>query len=350
MPRPRDGRVGQSTGVAEHQVASHTPIAKHRIAPGSKPTLPTRVMVLACAVTLTIGFVPGAAGALPASGSTAGTRAAIDATANLWFAAQQRAAELDGRIRMLTSTIARDEHRLDAIRRAATSRAVQVYEDSAMGFDTVVGSDTIDLARRSELIGQVNAQGQNTIDRLERSVADMRAKRAQLRAAQSDQNKALRDLAAQRHALDAQLAALRTRESQTAHAALAASIRRVATSGPAAATSSAAPPPPAAPAPLPNPAPPGAPTDPGLVSPHHDAPFLVCTRARESNGDYAAVSPSGYYGAYQFAPTTWDVTASHAGRLDLVGVLPSTASQHDQDEMAWTLYTWQGNGPWGGRC
>ena len=57
-----------------------------------------------------------------------------------------------------------------------------------------------------------------------------------------------------------------------------------------------------------------------------------------------------YYGAYQFAPTTWNVTASHLGRLDLVGVLPSQASQYDQDEMAWALYQWQGNAPWGGRC
>jgi hypothetical protein len=31
-------------------------------------------------------------------------------------------------------------------------------------------------------------------------------------------------------------------------------------------------------------------------------------------------------------------------------VLPSQASEHDQDEMAWDLYQWQGNAPWGGRC
>jgi hypothetical protein len=95
---------------------------------------------------------------------------------------------------------------------------------------------------------------------------------------------------------------------------------------------------------------PAAPPDTGRVNPHHDDPFLVCTRARESNGDYNVVSSSGYYGAYQFAPTTWNVTASHAGRLDLVDVLPSRAAPYDQDEIAWTLYRWQGAGPWGGRC
>ena len=26
------------------------------------------------------------------------------------------------------------------------------------------------------------------------------------------------------------------------------------------------------------------------------------------------------------------------------------ASPYDQDEMAWTLYQWQGTGPWGGGC
>jgi hypothetical protein len=77
----------------------------------------------------------------------------------------------------------------------------------------------------------------------------------------------------------------------------------------------------------------------------------VCTRARESRGNYSVVSASGlYHGAYQFAPTTWNATASHAGRVELIGVLPSRASAYDQDDMAWTLYQWQGNRPWGGRC
>jgi hypothetical protein len=95
------------------------------------------------------------------------------------------------------------------------------------------------------------------------------------------------------------------------------------------------------PAPPPNPA----------VFPMHNDPFLACTRARESNGDYAVVSSSGlYYGAYQFLRDTWDVTALHAGRRDLVGVLPNRASVYDQDQLAWSLYQWQGPSPWGGRC
>jgi hypothetical protein len=77
----------------------------------------------------------------------------------------------------------------------------------------------------------------------------------------------------------------------------------------------------------------------------------VCTRARESGGDYTVVSADGlYYGAYQFLLSTWDATAAHAGRMELVGVVPNQASAYDQDDMAWTLYQWQGKGPWGGRC
>ena len=87
------------------------------------------------------------------------------------------------------------------------------------------------------------------------------------------------------------------------------------------------------------------------MSPHHNDPFLVCIRHRESRGNYSVINPSGpWYGAYQFLSSTWNVTARHAGRLDLVGVLPSDASAYDQDEMAWSLYQWQGSGPWGGAC
>jgi hypothetical protein len=87
------------------------------------------------------------------------------------------------------------------------------------------------------------------------------------------------------------------------------------------------------------------------VHPHHDDPFLACTRARESGGRYGAYNPAGpYYGAYQFLQATWNGAANHAGRTDLIGVPPSAASQYDQDDVAWALYQWQGKGPWGGAC
>ena len=82
-------------------------------------------------------------------------------------------------------------------------------------------------------------------------------------------------------------------------------------------------------------------------------PFLVCTRAHESDsaGGYRAVNPTGTYrGAYQFSRSTWDSTARHAGRLDLVGVDPAAAAPADQDFLALHLYQWQGASPWLGRC
>ncbi len=110
----------------------------------------------------------------------------------------------------------------------------------------------------------------------------------------------------------------------------------------------------AAPATPPATAPPAAPPSyvpTAGVHPHHDDPFLACTRARESGGRYTAFNPAGpYLGAYQFLQSTWNSAANHAGRPELIGVPPSTASPYDQDDVAWSLYQWRGSGPWGGGC
>jgi hypothetical protein len=82
-------------------------------------------------------------------------------------------------------------------------------------------------------------------------------------------------------------------------------------------------------------------------------PFLVCTRAHESDsaGGYRAHSPDGlYHGAYQFLQSTWNNVARMAGRPDLIGVNPANASVADQDAMALWLYNHSGKAPWGGRC
>ncbi len=82
-------------------------------------------------------------------------------------------------------------------------------------------------------------------------------------------------------------------------------------------------------------------------------PFLVCTRAHESDGagGYGAVSPGGTYrGAYQFDQGTWNSAALLAGRPDLAGTDPAAASVADQDLLALTLFHSRGTQPWGGRC
>ncbi len=82
-----------------------------------------------------------------------------------------------------------------------------------------------------------------------------------------------------------------------------------------------------------------------------ESAFLACVRARESGGNYGAVSGDGLYrGAYQFHQATWDNTARMAGRPDLVGVPPNLAAPSDQDLLAVTLYRAAGAAPWGGYC
>ncbi len=87
----------------------------------------------------------------------------------------------------------------------------------------------------------------------------------------------------------------------------------------------------------------------GSLSAHHNDPFLTCVRQAESGGNYLIDSPGGqYHGAYQILKATWDATANHVGARDLVGVDPHSASPTLQDDMAWSLYQWQGSGPWAG--
>lgn len=61
--------------------------------------------------------------------------------------------------------------------------------------------------------------------------------------------------------------------------------------------------------------------------------WLLALRTCETGGNYARNSGNGYYGAYQFLPSTWNSIASKTGRSELVGVLPSSASPADQDAM-----------------
>lgn len=83
--------------------------------------------------------------------------------------------------------------------------------------------------------------------------------------------------------------------------------------------------------------------------PRSTSSFLSCVRTHESNGHYDAISPDGVYrGAYQFLRSTWDSTAAHAGRNDLIGIDPASASPTDQDALAEALYQWQGASPWNG--
>jgi peptidoglycan hydrolase CwlO-like protein len=313
------------------------------------------LVVVACAPVL--GW---SASTTPASAdSVSQLRASIDHVAQQWFDAQAEVQRLDDDIAAHAQRLRDLERRAKQLQREATARAVDMYVGKPNHVvDVLAGASAIDSARRVELIERANAKSNETFDALSDLMHELRSQRAALVKQRNEQRNAVASLARSRATLDVQLKearAIAAAQARARAAKLAASRRAAAkqsakTAGGSVAVGRA---PVDTPAATPAPAPPVAvapPPSPG-VHPMHDHPFLVCTRNRESRGNYGVVSASGlYYGAYQFMRQTWDVTAIHAGRNSLVGVLPNTASEYDQDDIAWALYQWQGNAPWGGRC
>jgi septal ring factor EnvC (AmiA/AmiB activator) len=310
--------------------------------------LPVALVALALAWLLALVGLPGVARAQSTQDPLTGLRNSIDAAAQRWFDAQNEAAGLDTRISRLEESITGVEARVAIARKVATARALLMYKGASLEYASVFGTTVIESARRAELIDHANEQNVSAIEDLTASLKELHSQHDDLVNSRSRLNKVLHVVASQRDALDAKLASLQSQaqETQAAGKPLRRRIRSAASIAPATAAPTA---------PVPDVSvlqPPGTPPlSGGGVSPHHNGPFLVCTRGIESRGNYGVVSPDGtYYGAYQFLPSTWNATAAHAGRMDLVGVLPSHASAYDQDEMAWVLYQWQGKGPWGGRC
>jgi hypothetical protein len=201
-------------------------------------------------------------------------------------------------------------------------------------------SDLPDLMRSDKLLTTANVTDDDALSVLNAQHEDLKVQREDLRRLQDQQGSALGELQRASRRADALLGeALRSsQEVQARLAAQAAANRatqRARTAGrsttPIASVSAA-------------------PRSAGGGSTVSGG-FLACVRHRESRGNYTVVNPRGpWYGAYQFLASTWNVTARHAGRIDLVGVIPSQASPADQDAMAAHLYQWQGSGPWGGGC
>lgn len=234
--------------------------------------------------------------------------------------------------------------RVDTLREQVEERALLAYVrsgDSQVEFGFAEEEQAFAAARRTELLEKLNQSDADAATELARVTSALEAERSRLAAEKQAQEDALAALRAEQESLDAKLA-----EAQARRRSLATP-----------------PPPPsagggtAAPAPQPASATPSAPTPPPDYTPtagehpQHNHPFLVCTREIESGGNYQAYNGAGpYLGAYQFLQSTWNSTANHTGRSELVGVDPRNASEYDQDDMAWTLYNWQGKGPWGGRC
>jgi hypothetical protein len=286
-------------------------------------------------------------------------RAEADALSGKYFTALERVQTLDDDIASSELLVEQLNTRAKQARAAARARALLAYTSSGTQLSTLVdGESTLDTARRAHLIDRVNEHDQDVYAKLQKATRALNKQQKELRATRQAQADALDDLKAQGAAIDAKLAAAETQERAQAAAAeeetkAASDAGTPTTSGSADGTPAAAAPTTTStttPAPPVPPPPPNYPGTPG-VSPHHDDPFLTCVRARESGGNYGIVNPAGpYLGAYQFLQSTWNVTAAHAGRGNLVGVPANQASPYDQDEMAWALYQWQGKAPWGGYC
>jgi len=280
-----------------------------------------------------------------ARGRVADLRAEIDAASADYFAALATYETTRVDIARLEKEIKDTDAEVEELGEVVEDRAVEAYTTGGGNELPLVvdSSGPLESRRAAYMLEQANARDHVAIDEFAALNAARDAQRAELAAAEDEQAAALAALEEEQRALDAELARA-VGDLDSAIASRAAAQRAAAA---AAASQSASPPPvstvPAVP-----------PPDyvPQLGEhPQHMHPFLVCTRGIESGGNYQIVSSDGlYHGAYQFLPSTWNSTAGYAGRPELIGVPPETASEYDQDDMAWTLYNWQGSGPWGGRC
>jgi len=202
-------------------------------------------------------------------------------------------------------------------------------------------TDVADLMRSDKLLETANLNDTDALSLLNAQQEDLQTKREGLRQLEAQQGTALEALQRASKRADAALAnANRNQAGVRARLSAQAATNRATQSTGSSNRRTA---PIAAVVPAPS-------SSGGSGSTSNNA-FLSCVRQRESRGNYGVINPRGpWYGAYQFAASTWNVTAQHAGRMDLVGVIPSNASPADQDAMALHLYQWQGSGPWGGHC
>lgn len=93
----------------------------------------------------------------------------------------------------------------------------------------------------------------------------------------------------------------------------------------------------------------------------HTHPFFVCTREHETPGNrvwpyedgYTYDTGNGYFGAYQFAHSTWvGVVQRMQGGIwaSWAAVTANVAPVDVQDRAALQLANERGAQPWGGRC
>lgn len=295
------------------------------------------LVVTGCLGAALMAGPPAGAEPAPAGDPTVtALRQQADAASQQYFDALSQSQTLTSQIATIEAKLPELEAKRKTLRAKAQHRAAAAYTHAGSSqLAAIVSSDdALEAARRALWLEQLNARDDSSFRSLQKVTAQLETQRTQLHDAQVQQQAALDKLQSQGAEIQAKLQAAEDRARAIAAAATASTAvpRSVSPATPGG-------PPPAAP-------PDYAPT-PG-VHPHHDDYFLTCTRNRESGGRYNAYNPAGpYMGAYQFLQSTWNSTANRAGRPELIGVPPNTASEYDQDDMAWDLYQSSGRGPWG---
>ncbi|MGE0879528.1 MAG: transglycosylase family protein [Acidimicrobiia bacterium] len=298
--------------------------------------------------------------------------AAAESSSQLWDAFDKAADEharvaeqvsdLQDRIAAIGVTIADNEQQLGGLRNDVRKLLVQRYvdgltdpgfllPDAVASLDRLAASTLIDvsLGVRADAIGQYRvaaeslakeqshlndelARQRKLSDKLAGQVLQLRKRAEAALAAEVKAEEAAKErarLAAEAKARAAKLAAEKIAAEKAAAQRTTTAPTRTTTPAPATTRK---------PAPTPKPLP--------LQEGDLTDDQLAKLRACESGGNYSVRSNSRYRGAYQFDRGTWDRTAAHAGRLDLVGVDPSDADPADQDAMARQLYREAGAAPW----
>ncbi len=305
-------------------------------------------VALGLAASVQLGGGAGAETIGDADATVEALRQEADRAAQQYFDALTQARALDERIAQLEAELPQLERRQRRLRAQAEARAVAAYIRAGAQLSSILDADgAISAARKRQWLERLNAHDNDAFAELSRASDAVQAQRQELRDARATHETALADLDAVGREIDAKLQAAMDRRAQLAAEAAAASAAPTTASGGGGSPTGGGG---GGGGEIPSTAPPGYVPTPG-VHPYHDDPWMVCTRGHESGGNYGAVNPAGpYLGAYQFLQSTWNSGANHMGRPELIGVPPHTASQYDQDDVAWATYQWQGKGPWGGRC
>jgi hypothetical protein len=306
-----------------------TPTSDDRRAPWAAGRLKAGALTgLVIAALAVFAAAPAGAQQGPSGGAdqaVADAQARADKAAGSYIDALVKSQQVDAEIAEIQQSMAGLEQRVAELRGTAQVHAIEAYKRSGTPVVALLGDDmpAMESARRTVLLDHLNTRDDDAAAQLRKARDGLQSRQHDLQDAQQQHGALLAQLKGEEDRLNAELSAAqaqRRRASGSAPAggALAPSADYVPRAG---------------------------------EHPQHNHPFLVCTRGIESKGNYQAYNSSGpYYGAYQFDQGTWNGTANHAGRGELVGMDPRNASEYDQDDMAWTLYQWRGKGPWNGRC